>query len=95
MEFQGFYEKEDDQGRQFRWSKSESVIKVNDIKQIKVKIESCFPNVAKKNQKIFVFIDEKKSAELDLTQERNSFILEFKNLSKGSKIKFFSDSQYL
>ncbi len=95
MEFQGFYEKEDNQGRQFRWSKLESVIKINNRKHIKFKIESCFPNIAKKNQKIFVLIDGKKSAELDLTQEKNSIILEFKNLSKESKIKFFSDSAFI
>ncbi len=95
LEFHGFYDKEFNEGKEFRWSKPESILNIMNFKYIKLKIESYFPNITKKNQKVFIFIDEKKYAELDLTLEKNYFILEFDNLSKASQIKFFSDSAFI
>lgn len=93
--FQGFYCIENNERMEFRWSKPESAINLRNINFLKLKIESCYPYITKKNQKIFIFIDDVKFTELDLTFEQRSHILEFNNLSKSSDVKFFSDSVFI
>jgi len=92
---QGFYGQEKGpDGLEFRWSGAQSTIALGGIDEIELVISSHLPQMAGREQEVFIYVDNVLNRRLKLSKQRDATSMRLTRLAGASRIDFFSDSVF-
>lgn len=91
----GFYaEEQAGDGSGFRWSKVESTVRLSNAAEAEVRISSHLPSIARREQKVFIYIEGRLERTVTLSSDRESASARLCCHSDNATIEFASDSVF-